>query len=87
MQQIPFGETATYAEVADAAGSPMAFRACGQACGANPVILFVPCHRVVASNGLGGFGCGLDIKKDLLRLEGIDWRQLGKTRREPVLFS
>jgi O-6-methylguanine DNA methyltransferase len=87
MQQIPFGETATYAEVADAAGSPMAFRACGQACGANPVILFVPCHRVVASNGLGGFGCGLDIKKDLLRLEGVDWRQLGKMRREPVLFS
>lgn len=66
---IPFGETATYAEVAGIAGSPLAFRACGQACGANRIMLFIPCHRVVASTGLGGFGHSLDLKKRLLALE------------------
>ncbi|MEI6234157.1 MAG: MGMT family protein [Planctomycetota bacterium] len=69
MSQIPFGETATYAEVASNAGSPLAFRACGQACGANPIIVFIPCHRVVSSTGLGGFGCGLEWKKHFLAME------------------
>ena len=69
MRKIPFGETATYAEIARDAGSPMAFRACGQACGANRIILFIPCHRVVSSSGLGGFGCGLEWKKKFLAME------------------
>lgn len=69
MRAIPFGETATYAEVARDAGSPLAFRACGQACGANRIIVFIPCHRVVSSTGLGGFGCGLEWKKHFLAME------------------
>ena len=70
IEKIPLGKTRTYAEIAKAIGSPGAARAVGSACGANPIPLFVPCHRVVASNGgLGGFSGGLDIKKKLLRLE------------------
>lgn len=75
LHDIPFGTTATYGEVARAARSPKAVRACGQACGANPILLFIPCHRVVSSTGLGGFGCGLKWKKRFLALEGVDWRR------------
>ncbi|MCE5336977.1 MAG: methylated-DNA--[protein]-cysteine S-methyltransferase [Desulfobacteraceae bacterium] len=68
--EIPFGETASYADVAKAAGRPRSMRAAGGACGRNPVPLFVPCHRVIASNGkLGGFSGGLHIKRALLDLE------------------
>ena len=70
MAQIPYGEVRSYKAMAEAAGSPAAFRAAGQACGANPIVLFIPCHRVVASNHLGGFGSGLSWKKKLLNLEG-----------------
>jgi len=70
MYAIPFGKTATYAEIARAAGSPKAFRACGQACGANPIVLFIPCHRVVSATGLGGFSSGLEWKKLFLAAEG-----------------
>jgi methylated-DNA-[protein]-cysteine S-methyltransferase len=67
---IPFGETRSYAEIARAVGRPGAFRAAGRACGRNPVPLFIPCHRVVASGGkLGGFSAGLDKKRVLLDLE------------------
>ncbi len=70
--QIPYGATASYAEVAMAAGSPGAFRAAGSACGNNPVALVVPCHRVLASgNRLGGYGGGLETKVWLLRHEGL----------------
>lgn len=72
MREIPFGKTETYGDTAERAGSPMAFRACGQACGANRILLFIPCHRVVGSSGLGGFGCGLDLKRWLLCLEGAN---------------
>lgn len=69
---IPHGEVLSYAEVAIRAGYPNAFRAVGTACGANPVALVVPCHRVVASgNKLGGYGGGLDMKVWLLRHEGF----------------
>ena len=69
---IPHGEVLSYAEVAIRAGYPNAFRAVGSACGANPVALVVPCHRVVASgNKLGGYGGGLDMKVWLLRHEGF----------------
>jgi methylated-DNA-[protein]-cysteine S-methyltransferase len=68
---IPFGETLTYAEVAVAAGNPGAYRAAGSACGANPVAVVIPCHRVVGSDRrLHGFGGGLDIKAWLLQHEG-----------------
>jgi methylated-DNA-[protein]-cysteine S-methyltransferase len=70
--RIPYGEVASYAEVAQSAGAPGAFRAAGTACGANPVAIVTPCHRVVASGGkLGGYGLGLENKVWLLRHEGI----------------
>ena len=70
MQAIPRGETRTYGDLARALGS--APRAVGMACGANPIPIIVPCHRVVAATGLGGYsgGTGLDTKIFLLRLEG-----------------
>ena len=69
LHAIPFGSVRTYAQVALAAGSPRGCRACGQACGANPILLFIPCHRVVSATGLGGFGNGLAWKKRFLELE------------------
>ena len=66
MQAIGYGETKTYRDLAVAAGSPGAARAVGNACAANPVAIIIPCHRVVAQNGLGGFGGGLDTKQWLL---------------------
>ncbi len=67
--RIPAGETRTYGEVATAVGHPGAARAVGNAMNRNPIPLIVPCHRVVATNGLGGFGSGLDHKRFLLDLE------------------
>jgi AraC family transcriptional regulator, regulatory protein of adaptative response / methylated-DNA-[protein]-cysteine methyltransferase len=70
LQRIPLGETRSYAEVAEAVGAPRAARAVGSACGRNPVLFVVPCHRVIASDGgLGGYGLGLDIKRRLLDSE------------------
>ena len=72
LREIPLGKVATYGEIAARIGRPLAARAVGQACGSNNVVLFVPCHRVVAAQGkLGGFGGGLELKKALLRHEGI----------------
>lgn len=68
---IPWGEARSYAWLARAAGKPRACRAVAQACGANPVPIIIPCHRVIASDGtLGGFSGGLELKRKLLRLEG-----------------
>jgi O-6-methylguanine DNA methyltransferase len=72
LRQIPWGSALTYAELARAVDSPRAFRAVGQACGANPLPLIVPCHRVLAEHGLGGFGAGLAWKKRLLELEAAE---------------
>lgn len=70
MSEIPFGTTRTYGEMARGLGQPGASQAVGNACGANPIPLLIPCHRVVASGGrLGGFGGGLDMKRWLLSLE------------------
>jgi methylated-DNA-[protein]-cysteine S-methyltransferase len=69
MGEIPYGETRTYGDLAAATGEPGAGQAVGLACGANPIPLVIPCHRVVASNGLGGFGGGVDRKRWLLDLE------------------
>ena len=72
LRQIPAGTVATYGEIASRIGRPQGARAVGQACGRNPVVLFVPCHRVVAANGgLGGFGSGLSLKQALLHHEGV----------------
>ncbi len=69
MRKIPWGSALTYSELAAAAGSPLAARAVGQACAKNKLLLIVPCHRVLASVGLGGFACGLAWKTKLLELE------------------
>ena len=69
--RIPFGETRSYMQMAASAGSPRAHRAAGSALGANPIPIVVPCHRVLRSGGgLGGYGGGLEVKRELLRLEG-----------------
>jgi len=69
--RIPFGDVATYAQMAEAAGSPRAARAAGNALGSNPIPIVVPCHRVVHSDGgLGGYTGGSERKVVLLRLEG-----------------
>jgi methylated-DNA-[protein]-cysteine S-methyltransferase len=67
---VPYGETASYKEIAAAAGNPKAFRAVGLASNRNPVPLFIPCHRVIGSNGkMVGYRGGLDVKRKLLELE------------------
>jgi O-6-methylguanine DNA methyltransferase len=72
MLRISYGETSSYAELAQAIGSPRALRAVGGACGANPIPVLVPCHRVLAAHHrLGGFSGGLDWKRRLLAIEGI----------------
>ncbi len=68
--KIPYGQTRSYRQVAQAAGRPKAFRAVGNANGRNSIPLIVPCHRVIESNGgLGGFGYGVNVKKRLLDFE------------------
>jgi O-6-methylguanine DNA methyltransferase len=70
LREIPTGQTRTYGEVARAIGRPRAVRAVGQACGANPIPVLVPCHRVLATGGaLGGFSAGLGWKRLLLQRE------------------
>ena len=68
--EIPFGETRSYMDIARAVGRPLASRAVGQACGANPLPIVIPCHRVVGSRGkLGGYTGGTHIKETLLQME------------------
>jgi methylated-DNA-[protein]-cysteine S-methyltransferase len=71
--EIPFGETASYKVIAARIGRPNAMRAVGSACGKNMWPLVIPCHRVVAANGLGGYAFGLEMKKQLLKLENADF--------------
>jgi methylated-DNA-[protein]-cysteine S-methyltransferase len=68
--KIPYGQTRSYKEIAEAIGHPKAFRAVGNANGCNALPLIIPCHRVIeSSGGLGGFGHGLKVKKQLLDFE------------------
>jgi O-6-methylguanine DNA methyltransferase len=71
LRRIPYGQVRTYGEVADAAGRPRAHRAVGNANHANPWPIVVPCHRVVSTVGLGGYGGGENVKRYLLGLEGV----------------
>ena len=80
--EIPYGETRTYGEVARKIGAPRACRAVGGANAANPLPLVIPCHRVVATNGLGGFGGGLALKKKLLAMETVCQSRETSNRRE-----
>jgi methylated-DNA-[protein]-cysteine S-methyltransferase len=70
LRTIPYGETRSYAEIAKQIGAPRAFRAVGHANHANPIAIIIPCHRVIGSGGaLTGYGGGLSMKEELLRLE------------------
>lgn len=71
--RIPFGQTKSYGDVAAMVGNPKASRAVGTANAKNNLPLIIPCHRVVGSNGIGGYGCGLDLKRKLLKHEGITY--------------
>jgi len=72
LRKIAPGQTKSYAQVARTIGRPGAVRAVGQACGANPIPVVIPCHRVLAAGGkLGGFSGGLDWKRKLLLREGV----------------
>lgn len=69
--EIPYGQTSSYKQIANLIGNPKAVRAVGTACGNNPFLIIIPCHRIVKSDGsLGGFAYGSEIKKKLLKLEG-----------------
>jgi len=71
IDRIPYGKTRSYTEIARSAGNERAVRAAGTACGANPIPIVVPCHRVLRTGGaLGGYGGGLPMKEALLKLEG-----------------
>ncbi|MBX7148650.1 methylated-DNA--[protein]-cysteine S-methyltransferase [bacterium] len=73
---IPHGKVISYADLAKIIRQPKAFRAVGNANGKNPIPVFIPCHRVIASNGtLGGYSSGLPIKKALLKIEKVDEHQ------------
>ena len=74
IKQIPYGKVQTYGEIARLMKKPGAYRAVGTACAKNPLLLVIPCHRVVGAKGLGGFsGGGLNIKEKLHLLEGIQF--------------
>ena len=72
LKRIPYGKVVTYGQLATAVGNAKAVRAAASAVGKNPLALILPCHRVVAANGLGGFAWGLAAKRTLLRLEGVE---------------
>jgi methylated-DNA-[protein]-cysteine S-methyltransferase len=71
LTRIPYGQTISYGELARRVGRPKGPRAVGQANGKNPIPIIVPCHRVLASNGIGGYGGGLPMKRTLLAVEGV----------------
>ena len=72
LQQVPYGETWSYGELAKHIGKPNAYRAVGAANGFNPIPVIIPCHRIIGSNGkLTGFGGGLEAKAFLLNLESL----------------
>lgn len=74
LQNVPYGKIKTYGQIAEAIGSPKAVRAVGQAIGRNPCLVLIPCHRIIGKSGdLTGFSAGMDLKKQLLDLEGIPY--------------
>ena len=76
LETIPFGETRSYGDIAARVGNPKACRAVGMANNRNPIVIIIPCHRVIGSNGsLTGYGGGLDVKQYLLDLEKVYTRE------------
>ena len=76
--EVPKGKVTTYRELAHALGTK-AYRAVGQAMNRNPELVSVPCHRVIKSNGeVGGYALGIDRKKELLKMEGVQVESNGR---------
>ncbi len=69
--EVPYGETITYGDLADRAGLPGGARLVGQIMGSNPIPVIVPCHRVLAADGIGGYGPGVELKRRILVVEGV----------------
>ena len=69
MMNIPYGNVLSYGELAKKVNNPRAVRAIGSVCHNNKILILIPCHRVVAKNSIGGFGCGVEMKIKLLELE------------------
>lgn len=85
--QIPKGEVRTYAWVAREAGNPAASRAVGNACARNPIPFVVPCHRVVpTSGGIGSYGYGPSLKKEILRAEGVETERLEALAKSGIRY-
>jgi methylated-DNA-[protein]-cysteine S-methyltransferase len=85
VKSIPYGTLTSYGALGKQLGYPSAGRAVGQAMGRNPIPIVIPCHRVVRSDGtLGGFSMGLNIKKQLLALEGLKSMQTGSSTEKPL---
>lgn len=77
LQKIPYGQTVSYRQVASAIGRPTAYRAVARAIASNPLVIIVPCHRVIRNDGgFGGYAAGVERKQRLLRLERIATRQV-----------
>lgn len=73
LRQVPLGKTTTYTAIAHAIGAPNAVRAAAQACGANPLAVVIPCHRVLRADGdISGYRWGVERKRKLLAREGLD---------------
>ena len=72
IQRIPYGSTVTYKDIGLSIDSK-AYRAIGSACGKNKIPIIIPCHRVVSCSGIGGFSCGLHVKKELMNIEKIEY--------------
>ncbi len=86
MNEIPYGKVVTYGQLAAAVGRPNAVRAVANAVGQNPLLILQPCHRVVAADGPGGFSAGLEAKRKLLALEGVEISE-NKAFMEKFLFT
>ena len=85
VKSIPYGALTSYGALGKRLGYPSAARAVGQAVARNPIPIVIPCHRVVRSDGtLGGFGMGLDLKEQLLALEGVRPMQAGSATEKPL---
>ena len=82
LASIPYGSVITYGQLAAAIGRPTACRAVANAVGKNPLLIVLPCHRVVAANGIGGFSAGVEAKRALLRSEGINFQEKSVFRRK-----
>ncbi len=76
--KIPYGQTNTYQDIALKLGNKMGSRAVGRALSKNPLMIVIPCHRVVSAKGLGGFSSGIEAKKFLIGLERINQKVTGK---------